>query len=725
MPTTIDTLLVRIEADMGDVRRKLDKLDRDVKRGTTGVAASFKKLGTVVKGAAVAVIVQQLARAGMAAINLASDVEEMQSKSSIVFGKFRDDVVADLEEFGNAVGRSTFELEGMASSIQDTFVPMGFARGEAAKLSVDLTKLAVDVASFNNASDTETMEAFQSALVGNHETVRRFGVVITEATLKQELLRMGIKRTGNEVTNAEKVQARLNLILAGTTDAHGDAIRTSESFANKTKKLKAEFMELAKKIGDELLPMAKALVTEFTEALDVVESFLQFIGALPTHSSLQVKLEAERATLERLKQEYEDQSWWAQTFGNTSTLIELKTNLIETLEKEILAQEALRKLNEVPLPPLPLTRGEILERLQANLSAGIPSPETLDVIDPSDEQNKIAGSNAVLRKRIELINRANELRIYGNKLGAAQKLQELERFNQYVKFTDVEKELGELETARMAAMGISSEQMTSQLIEQNTNLTDSLQVAIAIQEGFGIATETSREKLIELQDTITQINEGPSQELINNISDLEDHLSGMGPKIEGAEEALEKLRHQLAASQPFMQTFNDAISGLSSNLSSSFADMVVDGKLSLDSLKDIFSGFVKTILQKAIELFVVNAIMNAIFGGVEGYDMLPVGKIGGKAGGGTVQPRTPVLVGERGPELFVPSGAGAIMNNMNTNNALSGAGGTVVNQTINISTGVAQTVRTEVQSMLPQIAEASKMAVLDARRRGGSFASAF
>ena len=114
----------------------------------------------------------------------------MQAKSSVVFGQFTDDVRASLNQFANEVGRSSFELEEMASTIQDTFVPMGFARGEAADLSVQLAKLATDVASFNNASDAETMRAFQSALVGNHETVRRFGVVITEATIQQELMRM-------------------------------------------------------------------------------------------------------------------------------------------------------------------------------------------------------------------------------------------------------------------------------------------------------------------------------------------------------------------------------------------------------------------------------------------------------------------------------------------------------------------------------------------------------
>ena len=98
----------------------------------------------------------------------------MEAKSSVVFGEFVGAVRRELEEFGNNVGRATSQLEGMASSVQDTFVPLGFARGEAAKLSVQLTKLAVDTASFNNAQDIPTMMAFQSALVGNHEAVRRF-----------------------------------------------------------------------------------------------------------------------------------------------------------------------------------------------------------------------------------------------------------------------------------------------------------------------------------------------------------------------------------------------------------------------------------------------------------------------------------------------------------------------------------------------------------------------
>ena len=148
----------------------------------------------------------------------------------------------------------------MASSVQDTFVPLGFARGEAAKLSTNLTKLAVDVASFNNASDTETMDLFKSALVGNHEAVRRFGIVITETELKQELLRMGIKKNSNQVDAQTKVQARLNLILAGTTDAQGDATRTAGSFANRQRALRAELSEVGDELGLTLQPALAGVV---------------------------------------------------------------------------------------------------------------------------------------------------------------------------------------------------------------------------------------------------------------------------------------------------------------------------------------------------------------------------------------------------------------------------------------------------------------------------------
>ena len=93
---------------------------------------------------------------------------------------------------------------------------------------------------------------------------------------------------------------------------------------------------------------------------------------------------------------------------------------------------------------------------------------------------------------------------------------------------------------------------------------------------------------------------------------------------------------------------------------------------------------------------------------------------GGKAAGGSVMANTPYLVGEKGAEMFVPNQAGRIV----PNNQL-GMGGGTVNQTLNITTGVAQTVRAEVMNLMPVIKQETLAAVVDARRKGGSFARTF
>ena len=109
--------------------------------------------------------------------------------------------------------------------------------------------------------------------------------------------------------------------------------------------------------------------------------------------------------------------------------------------------------------------------------------------------------------------------------------------------------------------------------------------------------------------------------------------------------------------------------------------------------------------------------MATIFGAPVGSTGAPVKTA---ASGGTVQARRPVLVGERGAEIFVPNTSGHIMNHADSK-GVGGGGGLVVNQQISFSTGVVPTVRAEVSKMLPQIADVTKFAVLEAAQRGGSF----
>jgi len=94
---------------------------------------------------------------------------------------------------------------------------------------------------------------------------------------------------------------------------------------------------------------------------------------------------------------------------------------------------------------------------------------------------------------------------------------------------------------------------------------------------------------------------------------------------------------------------------------------------------------------------------------------------GARARGGPVQANMPYMVGEMGPEMFVPSAAGNII----ANNKLSGGQPIVVEQNLNFATGISQTVKAEVLNLLPAIQESTMSAVRDARLRGGRFAKDF
>jgi hypothetical protein len=274
--------------------RKLEiRIDQtgDAGPGIKGIAGSVGKIAKVglAAGTAAAVGVAALTTAtvglGAKLITLGADAGEMESKFNVVFGTSAPEATKALDEFGNAVGRNKFELMEMASTVQDTFVPLGFARDEAAGMSTDLTKLAVDMGSFNNVADAQVMLDLQSAIVGNHETMRKYGVVITQATLEQELMRAGLADSVSEATEQEKVQARLNLIMAGTSDAHGDAAETAGSWANQMRALKAEIAEGATAMGAKLMPVLLPLLQNFTEWVreimpKAVEIFGQFAGNL-------------------------------------------------------------------------------------------------------------------------------------------------------------------------------------------------------------------------------------------------------------------------------------------------------------------------------------------------------------------------------------------------------------------------------------------------------------
>lgn len=287
---TIEKLSVWFGADYSDFENGLRHVQKRMGEVSDRMEQLGEKLEQVGKKMTAAVTLP-LIGLGAAAIKTASHIEEMRGKFDVVFGELAAQTEAWAASHAAAVGRSKYDLMGYAAQLQDTFVPLGFARDQAAVLSRSLTQLAIDLASFNNQAEPETVNLLTSALVGNHEAVSRFGVRITEATLGQELFRMGITGGTRAATEQQKAMARLNLIVASTRDAQGDAARTADSFANKARALSARLTDLGSTFGNILLPYAASV----TDSLAGLANWLDNLS--PTVQRITVALATFAAAL--------------------------------------------------------------------------------------------------------------------------------------------------------------------------------------------------------------------------------------------------------------------------------------------------------------------------------------------------------------------------------------------------------------------------------------------
>ncbi len=266
-----------IDADSTGAEKQLQSASSAVDKFTEASRKQLQSLGKTLAGVGQKMslmVTGPILAMGAGFIKLASDAEETQSKFDNVFGHVAEAANQWAEQFAASVGRSRNDIKAWMAALQDTFVPLGFTREQAAEFSKQLAQLTVDLSSFNNVAEADALRDLQSALVGNHETMRKYGVIITQAALEQAAYDMGIQKAVTDMTEQEKVLVRLHMIMQGTTDAQGDATRTAGSFANQMRALTADIKDLGAELGQMLLPIAQAVIGAFRTGL-------QIFGALP------------------------------------------------------------------------------------------------------------------------------------------------------------------------------------------------------------------------------------------------------------------------------------------------------------------------------------------------------------------------------------------------------------------------------------------------------------
>lgn len=195
-------------------------------------------------------------------IGAASDLNETVSKTEVILG---DKAAAAAQRFADKAAVAFGQSKQQALDAIGTFAIFGKSAGlsgdKLAGFSTKFAGLASDLASFHNTSPEEAINAIGAALRGESEPIRRYGILLDDASLRQEALRQGLVKTTKEaLTPQQKVLAVQALIYKQSKDAQGDFARTSGGLANQQRILAATTDNLKAKFGKVLLPVTLAVV---------------------------------------------------------------------------------------------------------------------------------------------------------------------------------------------------------------------------------------------------------------------------------------------------------------------------------------------------------------------------------------------------------------------------------------------------------------------------------
>lgn len=268
---------INTKIDSGGFNKGVNSLSNGVK----SLTGAFVKLGSAI---GLAMGIGALVQFGKEAINLASDLEEVQNVVDVAFGSmsYKMEQFADtaIETFG--ISELTAKQTG--SSFMAMAKGMGFAEGVASDMALTLTGLSADMASFYNISQNEAKTALSAVYTGETETLKRYGILITEVNLQEFARQQGITKSINAMTQQEKVMLRYQYVLQSTALAQGDFVRTQDSWANQTRILSERWKQFQSVLGEAfiaigtlVLPTVNTIITAMTKLAEIARNVAQLI----------------------------------------------------------------------------------------------------------------------------------------------------------------------------------------------------------------------------------------------------------------------------------------------------------------------------------------------------------------------------------------------------------------------------------------------------------------
>lgn len=283
--TVIDNLIIEISTDSSKAGSNIDIVTAALNR-LKGSSSSLSKataglsgLNKAIKGIASSKIASAL---GSAVKNVNSYVENV-NLFTVSMGKYADEAFRYAQRVQDAMGVDSSEFIRNQAIFMQMAEGFGVAEKEAYQLSKGLTELAYDISSFYNTDMETAFQRLQSGVAGEIEPVRRWGIALDQASMKQWLMKKGIDANVNSLTQADKALVRYNMMVETLSNngAVGDLARTLETPANAIRILQQQITQLSRAIGSlfipvlvKVIPYIQAFVKVATEAAQALANLL-------------------------------------------------------------------------------------------------------------------------------------------------------------------------------------------------------------------------------------------------------------------------------------------------------------------------------------------------------------------------------------------------------------------------------------------------------------------
>lgn len=257
------------------IQTESGKWDKAVGTSTSGMENSFlgaaKKIAT---GIGAMQIAKTILEWGSAAVQAASDLEEVQNVVDVTFGTSAGKIESWAKRASSQFGLTETQAKKFASTLGSMMKSAGVSGDEIYDMSTSLSELAADMASFYNLDFETAFQKIRAGISGETEPLKQLGVNMSVANLEAYALSQGITTAYNSMSQGEQTLLRYKYLMSATADAQGDFARTSDSFSNAQRRIQTSIESIKTSFGT-------ALLTVIGDATDAVARFLEQLTASP------------------------------------------------------------------------------------------------------------------------------------------------------------------------------------------------------------------------------------------------------------------------------------------------------------------------------------------------------------------------------------------------------------------------------------------------------------